>query len=133
MVPPQTTELTADFSGDRISGSGGCNRFTGGFKTQGQQLSIGPLASTFMACEESVMTQETRYLTALQGAQRYEIDDQKQLTIVYQTEKTSGVLRFMAQAASEQTSTGQTSTEQTSTGQTSTGQTSTEQTIRGLW
>jgi heat shock protein HslJ len=99
MVPPQTTELTADFSGDRITGSGGCNRFMGGFATTGEQLSVGPLATTFMACEEVVMNQEMRYLAALQGAQRYEIDDQGQLAIFYQTEQGTGTLRFtLAQA-----------------------------------
>ncbi|XPM57975.2 MAG: META domain-containing protein [Leptolyngbya sp. IPPAS B-1204] len=95
MVP--AGELTVEFAGDRISGSGGCNRFTGSFNTEGNQLQVSPLASTFKACEQSIMDQETRYLTALQGAQRYELDDQGQLTIFYQTEQTSGVLRFTNQ------------------------------------
>lgn len=95
-VVPQATELTAEFAGDRITGSGGCNRFMGGHEAQGGQLSIGPLASTFMACEEPVMSQEMKYLAALQGAQRYEVNDQG-LTIFYQTEQESGVLRFTAQ------------------------------------
>ncbi len=90
-------ELTVEFSGDQIGGSGGCNRFMGGYKVQGEQITIGPLASTFKACEQDVMTQETKYLAALQGAQRYEIDDQGNLTISYQTEQGSGVLRFTAQ------------------------------------
>lgn len=90
-------ELTVEFSGDRISGSGGCNRFMGGYKVQDKNLSIGPLASTFKACESAIMTQESQYLAALQGAQRYEIDDQGNLTIYYQTEQGSGVLRFTTQ------------------------------------
>lgn len=69
----------------------------GGYQTQGEQLSIGPLASTFMACEEPIANQEFKYLNALQAAQRYEVD-QGQLTIFYQTEQESGVLRFTAQA-----------------------------------
>lgn len=99
MLPSPDTELTAEFSDDRLSGSGGCNRFMGGYKTEGDQLSIDPLASTRMACEETVMAQETRYLTALQGAQRYEVDNQGQLTIFYQTEQESGVLHFTSQSA----------------------------------
>lgn len=95
MVP--SAELTADFADNRISGSGGCNRFMGSYQTQGEQLTIGELASTFMACEESIMNQEVKYLSALQGAQRYEVNDQNQLTIFYQTEQESGVLRFIAQ------------------------------------
>ena len=97
MVPPQDTELTADFADGRLSGSGGCNRFMGGYQTQADQLSIEPLASTFMACEEPVMTQETKYLAALQGAQRYEVNDQGELQIFYQTEQGSGTLRFVSQ------------------------------------
>lgn len=95
MLP--STELTADFADDRVSGSGGCNRFMGGYQTQGEQLTIDTLASTSKACEESVMNQEFKYLTALQGAQRYEVDDQSQLVIFYQTEQESGMLRFTAQ------------------------------------
>lgn len=91
-----TEEMTADFSSDRLSGSGGCNRFMGGFKTQGNKLIIEPLASTFKACETPVMDQEARYLKALQGAKRYEVNDQG-LQIFYQTTQGSGVLRFTAQ------------------------------------
>ena len=81
-------DLTADFAG--------CNRFSGGFETKGEQLKIGPLASTFKACEQSIMQQETRYLAALQGAQRYEVNADG-LQIYYQTEEGSGVLRFTSQ------------------------------------
>jgi heat shock protein HslJ len=98
MLPAPSTELTAEFAGDRISGSGGCNRFMGGFQTQGEQLSVGPLASTFKACEQSIMDQEMRYLKALEGAERYEVNDQG-LTISYRTEQEAGVLRFTAVTA----------------------------------
>jgi len=96
MVPSADTELTADFTTDRVSGSGGCNRFMGGYQTQGDQLSIDPLASTRMACEEPILNQEMKYLMALEGAQRYEVTDQG-LQIYYQTEQESGVLRFVSQ------------------------------------
>ncbi len=95
MVP--ASELTADFANGRIAGSGGCNRFHGAYKTTGNQLSIGPLATTFKACEEGVMTQESNYLKALQAAQRYEVN-QNGLQIFYTTDQGSGVLRFVAQA-----------------------------------
>lgn len=96
MLPVSSTELTATFSEGKISGSGGCNRFMGGYKVDGDKLSIGPLASTFKACEQLIMTQEAKYLKALQAAQRYEVNDQG-LTIYYQTEEGSGVLRFLSQ------------------------------------
>ena len=96
MVP--SDELTVDFAGDRVSGSGGCNRFMGGYEVKGEQLSIKTLASTRKACEQDKMGQESRYLTALQGAQRYEMNDEGQLSIFYQTKQGSGVLRFTTRA-----------------------------------
>lgn len=97
MVPSADIELTADFADGRITGSGGCNRFMGGYELDDDRLTVGPLASTFKACEEPIMNQEMLYLNALQGAQRYELDPQGNLTIVYQTEQGSGVLRFVPQ------------------------------------
>ncbi|MBE9013905.1 META domain-containing protein [Pseudanabaenaceae cyanobacterium LEGE 13415] len=96
MVP--SGELTVDFAGDRISGSGGCNRFTGGYEAKGEQLIIGTLGSTRKACESGKMDQEMRYLMALQGAQRYEINSRGELSIFYETEQNSGVLRFTSSA-----------------------------------
>jgi heat shock protein HslJ len=91
MVPDR--DLTAEFKDGRLSGTGGCNRFSGSFTTKGNQLTIGPLASTFKACEEAVMTQETRFLKAMQAAQRYEVS-QDGLQIFYKTDEGTGVLRF---------------------------------------
>jgi heat shock protein HslJ len=96
MLPSSDNVPTAEFADGRIFGSGGCNRFMGSYQTEGTQLSIGPLASTFMACEPPVIAQETRYLTALQGAQNYEVNPQG-LTIFYEAEQGAGVLRFVAQ------------------------------------
>lgn len=99
MVP--SDELTVDFAGDRVSGAGGCNRFMGGYKVKGEQLSIGTLASTRKACEQDKMGQESQYITALQGARRYEINDRGQLSIFYQTQQGSGVLRFTSRDATK--------------------------------
>ena len=38
-------------------GSGGCNRFSGGYTLAGKTLNIGPLATTKMACVAAVMEQ----------------------------------------------------------------------------
>lgn len=98
MLP--STEQTAEFSAGRISGTGGCNRFNGTYRTpqnQTNQLSIGTLATTFMACEEAVTTQEAAFLAALQAAQRYEVN-RDGLQITYRTPQGTGVLRFTSQA-----------------------------------
>ena len=71
--PKLGTKLTLNFKGETVSGSSGCNRFHGQFKAQGNALSIGPLATTRMMCEESVMTQEQEFLAALQTASTWDI------------------------------------------------------------
>jgi heat shock protein HslJ len=71
------TTLTADFGKDGIlSGKSGCNTYTGNYKTNGNQITIGPLASTMMACDQptGVMEQEAQYLAALQSAATYQIE-----------------------------------------------------------
>lgn len=70
------SEVTLNFgTDDHVSGSSGCNNYTGGYETSGDQLKVGPLASTRMFCEQptGVMDQEHQYLTALQNAATYDI------------------------------------------------------------
>jgi heat shock protein HslJ len=57
----------------KAAGRGSCNRFFGTVEIAGESLTFGPLGSTKMACDEAVMTQEGRYLEALQHAERYAI------------------------------------------------------------
>jgi heat shock protein HslJ len=56
-----------------VSGSAGCNTFSGTYTTDGASLTFGPLASTKMACAEPAMTVEGAYLTALAGVTGYTI------------------------------------------------------------
>lgn len=74
--------LTLDFSADRrIAGSGGCNRFGGGFSI-GEGLTIGPdLMSTMMACPEPVMATERRLMDWLPAVQRFDFDDSGRLVL----------------------------------------------------
>jgi len=59
----------------RVSGNAGCNGFTGTYETQGDRLIMGPLAVTRRACGGVVDDQERRFLAALSGVDRYEIED----------------------------------------------------------
>jgi heat shock protein HslJ len=69
------TTSTAVFGDDgRITGSAGCNTYMGPYQTDGQSLTIGPLATTRMACASPIMDQETAYLAALQKATQYEFE-----------------------------------------------------------
>jgi heat shock protein HslJ len=72
------TAITMNFAADgTVSGNAGCNTFTGTYETSGTTLTVGPLASTRMACAEpaGVMEQETQFLTALQNAATYELSN----------------------------------------------------------
>ncbi len=73
------TTLTAEFGKDgTLSGNSGCNNYSGPYKVDGEEIKIGPLASTMMACTEpeGVMEQETQYLAALQMAESYQVEGQ---------------------------------------------------------
>ena len=60
----------------KVSGNGSCNRFFGTVKIEGETIHFGPLGSTRMACAAAaVMDQETKYLNALQAAERFEWKD----------------------------------------------------------
>ena len=64
--PAVGTTLTATFTADSVAGSSGCNTYSGSYKLDGTNVTIGPLASTQMACDQAVMDQEAAFLTALQ-------------------------------------------------------------------
>jgi len=49
------------FEGARLSGSAGCNRFSGGYSVDGTTLRAGPLMATEMACPGVGMTQEAAF------------------------------------------------------------------------
>lgn len=56
----------------QVSGSGGCNRFSGDFTLKGDTLRFGRMASTMMACADG-MEQEGRFLSDLAKVARYRI------------------------------------------------------------
>ena len=65
---------TLTFSTDgKVSGSGGCNTFSGTATISGMAIKFGALAATKKACSEEVNAQETAYLKALEQAQTYEM------------------------------------------------------------
>ena len=72
---PDGVKATAEFTTDRISGSSGCNRFSGGYTTDGHAIDIGPLASTAMACVGQAMAVEADYLARLDEAATFSIGD----------------------------------------------------------
>jgi heat shock protein HslJ len=72
------SNITAEFGSDgTLSGNSGCNTYSGTYTVTGKKITISPLASTRMACSNpaGVMEQETQFLTALQTAATYNIEN----------------------------------------------------------
>lgn len=68
------TSVTARFAADgTISGSAGCNRYSGRFTTTGDAFSVDGVASTMMACEGDLMTQEMAFLAALDSSETFTV------------------------------------------------------------
>jgi heat shock protein HslJ len=68
-----TGALTAQFDEDgAFSGSGGCNRLTGSWESDGDELRITDVASTKRSCDQEVMDLEAQYVAALEAVRTYE-------------------------------------------------------------
>lgn len=63
---------TLQAGGGRVSGSTGCNRYSGALKAAGSALSFGPLATTMMACPDHVDGLEARFLELMNSARSFE-------------------------------------------------------------
>lgn len=69
--------ITASFTRQaQVSGVSGCNTYQGTFETQGDTIRFGPMATTLMACPGEIMDQESVYFSALDDAERFEVDGQ---------------------------------------------------------
>lgn len=59
---------TITFGGDgSVTGSAGCNTFSGTYAVDGTSLGVGPLGTTKMACADPTMFVESAFLAALRG------------------------------------------------------------------
>lgn len=69
------TTVTTTWDADgRVSGSSGCNTFSGAYTSDGTTLAMGRLASTRKMCADAdVMTQEQLFLEALEAATKIEL------------------------------------------------------------
>ena len=71
-------KLTASFGASRVSGSSGCNSYSGDYtySTADQALQVGRLLRTLMACTDgNIMQQEGNFITALQTVNSYHIKE----------------------------------------------------------
>lgn len=64
-----------------VSGFAGCNQYTGEATIEGSSISIGPLATTQMACPGAPSIAETAFLAAMNEVQSFAIDSQGRLVL----------------------------------------------------
>lgn len=68
------TEITAEFSADQVNGSGGCNGYFASYTLTGEQLNVGDIGATKIACPGGILAQENDYFEVLAQAEGFEID-----------------------------------------------------------
>ncbi len=75
------TEITAIFDSaeGQVTGSAGCNTYFARYEVEDSKLSIFEMAWTEIGCvsPEGIMDQETQYLSTLQSAESYEVENGK--------------------------------------------------------
>lgn len=69
----KAASVTLTFDADGVSGLAACNRFSGRLSLTGEGLSIGPVASTRMACDRTLMAAEQATFAAFAATQRFDI------------------------------------------------------------
>ena len=75
------TELRIDPDG-KVSGSTGCNRFTGSATIVGTSLAFAPLATTRMICDPALMTQEKGILAAFHSVTSFALVEDGKLNLL---------------------------------------------------
>lgn len=70
--PEANNPLTIDFEGENFSGHAGCNSYTGTFTQDGNNIDLGEIAITQMACE--ALDLETLFTAALGNVETASVD-----------------------------------------------------------
>lgn len=84
-----TLQISSDGS---IGGRGGCNLYFGKATIEGENISIGDMGSTMMACEDPAMQQERDFLAALESAKSWTLEDSR---LVLRDDKGETAARFV--------------------------------------
>lgn len=74
--PGAGVTITARFDGGQVSGSGGCNNYTGSYQVDGERINVSGIAITEKACitPEGVMGDEQVFIDMLRGADRFVLE-----------------------------------------------------------
>lgn len=73
-IPADATLEIAFAAGGALDGSGGCNRFSGGYALDGGKLALGPLRATQRACEGPAMEREGAFFAFLGAVDGFAIE-----------------------------------------------------------
>ncbi len=79
-VVAEGNEATMEFDQEagQVAGSAGCNRYAGGYESEGDSLSFSPLRMTMMACpDEPRSHQESAFSAALGQVASYRIEERE--------------------------------------------------------
>ena len=90
---PAAISASATFADGIVSGNAGCNDYTGGYKVDGDKLTIGPLAATKKACGPAESAVETVFLTAMGRVATYAVSG---TTLELKTAEAKVGLKFTA-------------------------------------
>jgi heat shock protein HslJ len=83
---------TATFRDGMVTGSGGCNRYSAGYESDGDKLTIGKVAATRLACQPPADGVERAYFAALERVTRQRVDGGELVLL----EDATPLLRFTA-------------------------------------
>lgn len=77
--PIPNSTLTIAFDGDQVNGSAGCNSYFGTYKIKNDEISFSAIGMTEMACmePEGIMEQEMEFISYLQDAIRFKIEENR--------------------------------------------------------
>jgi len=75
MVAGSRVSLAFDAAEGLIGGRSGCNAFGADYSVGGEGIGFGPVMSTEIACQKSLMMQERRFYDALALINAYTIDE----------------------------------------------------------
>ena len=88
---------TLEFEGtEKVSGTGGCNRYFGPASIDGDKLQFRNLGTTMMGCPEPISAQETRFLKAMADVGGWSVDSGE---LELMNDEGESVLSFARQAA----------------------------------
>ena len=65
--------VNASFDGSTMSGVSGCNQYSASYDATGNEISVGEIAGTLMACPEDAMAVEDQYRQLLAEVTTFEV------------------------------------------------------------